>query len=56
MTGDTLDNKDVYAVQMFEAHVTSSGDNKHTFDSYELVNAENWLKFFNADTTAGGLG
>lgn len=51
VTGDTLDDKKVYAVQMFTARVTGSTDS-HTFDSYEL--AEGWLPFF-TDTTEAGV-
>lgn len=54
VTGDTLDNKKVYAVQMFDARVTEGANN--TFDNYEMVNSENWLKFFTAGTEAGGMG
>ena len=54
VTGDTLDNKKVYAVQMFDARVTEGANN--TFDNYELVNAEKWLEFFTAGTGAGGMG
>ena len=54
VTGDTLDNKKVYAVQMFDARVTEGASN--TFDNYELVNAEKWLEFFTAGTEAGGMG
>lgn len=55
VTGKTLDNKKVYAVQMFDARVTA-GEGSNTFDNYELVNAEKWLKFFEAETEAGGMG
>lgn len=55
VTGNTLDNKKVYAVQMFDARVTEGGSS-NTFDNYELVNAENWLEFFTANTEAGGMG
>ncbi|WP_283128694.1 isopeptide-forming domain-containing fimbrial protein [Allofournierella massiliensis] len=55
VTGDTLDNKKVYAVQMFDARVTEGGSS-NTFDNYELVNTENWLEFFTANTEAGGMG
>ena len=55
VTGDTLDNKKVYAVQMFDARVTEGGSS-NTFDNYELVNAEKWLEFFTAETEAGGMG
>ena len=54
VTGDTLDNKKVYAVQMFDARVTEGGSS-NTFDNYELVNAEKWLEFFTAETEAGGM-
>lgn len=54
VTGATLDNKKVYAVQMFDARVTEGASN--TFDNYELVNAEKWLEFFTAGTEAGGMG
>ena len=54
VTGETLDNKKVYAVQMFDARVTEGGSS-NTFDNYELVNAEKWLKFFTARTEAGGM-
>lgn len=50
--GDTLDNKDVYAVQMFTARAT--GTDSVVFDNYELAD-ENWLDFFHAATAAGGL-
>lgn len=55
VTGETLDNKKVYAVQMFDARV-SEGGSSNTFDNYELVNAENWLKFFKATALEGGMG
>lgn len=55
VTGDTLDNKKVYAVQMFDARLTEGGSS-NTFDNYELVNAEKWLEFFTAGTGAGGMG
>lgn len=55
VTGETLDNKKVYAVQMFDARVTEGGSS-NTFDNYELVNAENWLKFFKATALEGGMG
>ena len=51
VTGDTLDNKNVYAVQMFTARVTESAGS-NTFDSYEL--AEGWMPFFK-DTTEAGI-
>lgn len=54
VTGETLDNKKVYAVQMFDARVTEGGSS-NTFDNYELVNAEKWLEFFTAGTEAGGM-
>ena len=54
VTGETLDNKKVYAVQMFDARVTEGDSN--TFDNYELVNVENWLKFFKATALEGGMG
>lgn len=54
VTGDTLDNKTVYAVQMFDARVEgSSGD--YAFDSCVLAD-EDWLEFFTTDTSAGGVG
>lgn len=52
VTGDTLDNKKVYAVQMFEARVTEGETN--TFDNYELVDA--WLSFFTTEDGSGGIG
>lgn len=55
VTGDTLDKKKVYAVQMFDARLTEGGSS-NTFDNYELVNAEKWLGFFTAGTAAGGMG
>lgn len=55
VTGATLDNKKVYAVQMFDARLTEGGSS-NTFDNYELVNAEKWLEFFTARTEAGGMG
>lgn len=55
VTGETLDNKKVYAVQMFDARVTEGGSS-NTFDNYELVNAGKWLEFFTANTEAGGMG
>ncbi len=55
VTGDTLDNKKVYAVQMFNARVIEGGSS-NTFDNYELVNAENWLEFFTANREDGGMG
>lgn len=55
VTGETLDNKKVYAVQMFDARVTA-GEGSNTFDNYELVNSENWLEFFTAGTEDGGMG
>ena len=51
VTGATLDNKNVYAVQMFTARLTESAGS-NTFDSYEL--AEEWMPFFK-DTTAAGI-
>lgn len=51
VTGDTLDNKKVYAVQMFDARVEGTGDN-YTFDSYVLAD-EDWLTFFTDSTDAG---
>lgn len=54
VSGDTLDNKKVYAVQMFDARVTEGANN--TFDNYEMVNSEKWLEFFTAGTEAGGMG
>lgn len=56
VTGETLDNKKVYAVQMFDARVTAGDSGSNTFDNYELVNAEKWLEFFTAETGAGGMG
>lgn len=55
VTGETLGNKKVYAVQMFDARVTEGGSS-NTFDNYELVNAGKWLEFFTANTEAGGMG
>lgn len=55
VTGETLDNKKVYAVQMFDARVTA-GEGSNTFDNYVLVNAEKWLEFFTANREAGGMG
>lgn len=52
VTGDTLDNKKVYAVQMFTAHAT--GTDSVVFDNYELAD-QNWLAFFRAPTAEGGL-
>lgn len=52
VTGDTLDNKNVYAVQMFTARAT--GADSVVFDNYELAD-ENWLDFFHAASAAGGL-
>lgn len=52
VTGDTLDNKNVYAVQMFTARAT--GTDSVVFDNYELAD-ENWLDFFHAASAAGGL-
>lgn len=52
VTGDTLDNKDVYAVQMFTAHAT--GTDSVVFDNYELAD-DSWLAFFRATTENGGL-
>lgn len=54
VTGDTLDNKKVFAVQMFDARVEGTGDN-YTFDSYVLAD-EDWLTFFTTDTGIGGVG
>lgn len=51
VTGDTLDNKKVFAVQMFDARVEGTGDN-YTFDSYVLAD-EDWLTFFTDSTDAG---
>lgn len=53
VTGDTLGNKKVYAVQMFEARVTEGETN--SFDSYVLVNAEKWMEFFKATSQSGGV-
>ena len=50
--GDTLDNKKVYAVQMFEARVSAN----NTFDNYEMVNSEKWMEFFKTDADQGGVG
>lgn len=52
VTGDTLDNKNVYAVQMFTARAT--GTDSVVFDNYELAD-EDWLDFFRAPTAEGGL-
>lgn len=54
VTGDTLDNKKVYAVQMFDARVTEGANN--TFDNYEMVNSEKWMAFFKASADQGGVG
>lgn len=54
VTGDTLDNKNVYAVQMFDARVTGTKDD-YTFDSYVLAD-EDWLTFFTTETRSGGVG
>ncbi len=54
VTGDTLDNKKVYAVQMFDAHVTEGANN--TFDNYEMVNSEKWMEFFKTGADQGGVG
>lgn len=51
VTGDTLDNKNVYAVQMFTARVSADAGS-NTFDSYEL--AQEWMPFFK-DTTVAGI-
>lgn len=51
VTGDTLDDKKVYAVQMFDARVEGTEDN-YTFDSYVLADAD-WLTFFTDSTEAG---
>lgn len=51
VTGVTLDNKKVFAVQMFDARVEGTGDN-YTFDSYVLAD-EDWLTFFKDSTDAG---
>ena len=51
--GDTLENKNVYAVQMFTAHATGTGS--VVFDNYELADND-WLAFFNATTENGGMG
>ena len=50
--GDTLDNKNVYAVQMFTARAT--GTDSVVFDNYELAD-DNWLDFFRAPIAEGGL-
>ena len=52
VTGDTLDNKDVFAVQMFTA--TAKGTDPVTFTDYELAD-EDWLTFFTTETEQGGL-
>ena len=54
VTGDTLDNKKVYAVQMFDARLTEGANN--TFDNYEMVNSEKWMAFFKASADQGGVG
>lgn len=54
VTGDTLDDKKVYAVQMFDARATAGEGGDITFDNYELV--ESWLTFFTAAAESGGLG
>lgn len=54
VTGVTLDNKKVYAVQMFDARVKETTGN-YTFDSYVLAD-EDWLTFFTTDTGSGGVG
>lgn len=54
VTGNTLDDKKVYAVQMFDARVKETTGN-YTFDSYVLADAD-WLAFFIADTGSGGVG
>lgn len=54
VTGDTLDNKKVYAVQMFDARVTEGANN--TFDNYEMVNSVKWMEFFTASEGDGGVG
>lgn len=51
VTGVTLDNKKVYAVQMFDARVKETTGN-YTFDSYVLAD-EDWLTFFKDSTDAG---
>lgn len=55
VTGDTLDNKKVYAVQMFDARLTE-GEGSNTFDNYELVNSVKWMEFFTASAEDGGVG
>ena len=55
VTGDTLDNKKVYAVQMFDARLTEGGSS-NTFDNYEMVNSEKWMEFFTASEEDGGVG
>lgn len=55
VTGNTLDNKKVYAVQMFDARVTEGGSS-NTFDNYELVNSMKWMEFFTASAEGGGVG
>lgn len=51
VTGNTLDDKKVYAVQMFDARVKETTGN-YTFDSYVLAD-EDWLTFFKDSTDAG---
>ena len=43
VTGDQLDGKYVYAIQMFEARA-QEGNGAYTFDSYELIDV--WEDFF----------
>ncbi len=52
VTGDTLDDKDVFAVQMFTA--TAQGTDSVSFTDYEL--ADEWLTFFTTSEDTGGLG
>ena len=54
VTGDTLDNKNVYAVQMFDARVEGETED-YTFDSYVLAD-DDWILFFASDTGEGGIG
>lgn len=54
VSGNTLDNKKVYAVQMFDARVTEGANN--TFDNYEMVNSEKWMEFFKTGADQGGVG
>lgn len=54
VTGDTLDNKNVYAVQMFDARVEGETED-YTFDSYVLAD-DDWIPFFTSGTGEGGIG